>query len=121
MKFPPDDEAIQYQNLRLSTGMTATEIAKNLGVTRETISRREAGTAKISREAWLAMAYVAEEMQQVIWSYKASSHREAQHDEAQHDEAQHDEAKDDESRTDQTSAEHAQTKAPKKRKVKRWK
>jgi transcriptional regulator with XRE-family HTH domain len=116
MKFPPNDEAIQYQNLRLSTGMTATEIAKNLGVTRETISRREAGTAKISKEAWLAMAYVAEEMQQVIWSYQASNRKEAPHDEAQHDET-----KDDESRTDQTSAEHAQTKAPKKRKVKRWK
>lgn len=115
MKFPPDTEAIQYHNLRLSTGMTATEIAAALGVTRETISRREAGTARITKEAWLAMAYVAEEVHQVIWSYQAWKRGEAQHDET----------KADTSRTVQTSAKQAQTQAqtqaPKKRKVKRWK
>jgi transcriptional regulator with XRE-family HTH domain len=96
MKFPPNNEAIQYHNLRLSTGMTATEIAAALGVTRETISRREAGTARITKEAWLAMAYVAEDVHQVIWSYRAWMRGEGQHDEAQLDEAQHDETQHDE-------------------------
>jgi transcriptional regulator with XRE-family HTH domain len=71
MKFPKSKEAIAYKNYRLAIGMTATEIAGHLGVTRETISRREAGTMPISKEAWLAIQQVGEQAMEAIWSFTA--------------------------------------------------
>ena len=124
MKFPTSPDATNYRRLRLATGMSAAEMARALGVTRETICRREAGTMRITKEASLAMAYVCEEIQQVIWSFLADERGEGQHVEAQHDGAQHDETRNDEARHNENRNGHtlaAQARAPKKRKVKRWK
>jgi predicted transcriptional regulator len=72
MKFPPNDNAKDYKNCRLAAGLSSTELAKILEVSRETISRREAGTMRITMEAWLALQMVCEEAVQVIWSFEAS-------------------------------------------------
>lgn len=69
MKFPTNPEALFYKQLRTAVGLTATQMAENLGVTRETISRREAGTMRITQEAWLAASYISEMAHQVIQSY----------------------------------------------------
>jgi predicted transcriptional regulator len=83
MKLRKTPEAHNYRNLRLSVGLSATELATGLGVTRETISRREAGTMKITVEAWLALSKICEEAFQVNWSYAEAEKR---HDET-HDDA----------------------------------
>ena len=83
MKLPTTPEANHYRKLRLSVGLSATELARGLGVTRETISRREAGKMKITMEAWLALSHICEETFKVIWSYTEAEKR---HDET-HDDA----------------------------------
>ena len=72
MKLPTAPEAIGYKNLRLSIGMSATQMAEELGVTRETISRREAGTMRITREAQLALAHVCETLHPILNSWRNS-------------------------------------------------
>ena len=47
----PDD----YRKSRLKLGLTQTALAELVGVWRETISKREAGTLPISRESELAL------------------------------------------------------------------
>jgi len=68
MKFPKSNEAIAYKKLRLAGGLSGTEAAAILGITAETISRRENGKTPITTEAWIAMEHVTEEALQTIWS-----------------------------------------------------
>ncbi|MEI6178384.1 MAG: helix-turn-helix transcriptional regulator [Verrucomicrobiota bacterium] len=47
--------ATQYKALRGKLGLTQAGLAARLGVTRETITRRETGSATITEEAALAI------------------------------------------------------------------
>ena len=49
--------ATDYQAKRLALGYTQAALAEALGISRETVTRREAGDPRnpISREAWLAL------------------------------------------------------------------
>lgn len=71
MKFPKPNEATAYKKLRMDAGLSATEAAAILGITAETLSRRENGKTPISNEAGMAMLYLTEEMMQITWSYVA--------------------------------------------------
>ena len=48
-------DAAQYKALRERLGLTQAGLAARLGVTRETITRRETGAATITEEAALAI------------------------------------------------------------------
>lgn len=52
--------AEEYQSMRGSLKMSQAELASHLGVTRETIVRRESGAAVISREAELAIKSICQ-------------------------------------------------------------
>jgi transcriptional regulator with XRE-family HTH domain len=72
MKLPKSPEATAYKKLRIDAGLSAIEAASMLGITAETLSRRENGKMPITMEAGLAMERITEDFLQVIWSYLAS-------------------------------------------------
>jgi DNA-binding XRE family transcriptional regulator len=45
----------QYRSMRIKLGLTQAGLAARLGVTRETITRRETGAATITEEAAIAL------------------------------------------------------------------
>ena len=49
----------QYRAIRKSLGLTQTELGQKLGVSRDTIHRRETGDAPITPEAAMAMRKLA--------------------------------------------------------------
>jgi len=55
----PDMDATEYRKLRDKLGLTQAGLAARLGVTRETITRRETGAATITEEAALAIRALA--------------------------------------------------------------
>jgi transcriptional regulator with XRE-family HTH domain len=57
-KTPPRIDRNDISEIRKAVGWTQQRLADYLGVTRETVSRREAGTGEISRETELAMRYI---------------------------------------------------------------
>ena len=54
--------AAKYEKIRMDLGQSRVELAKKLGVTRQTIHRRESGQTPITREAQLALEGVVERM-----------------------------------------------------------
>lgn len=52
-------DATEYRKLRDKLGLTQAGLAARLGVTRETITRRETGAATITEEAALAIRSLA--------------------------------------------------------------
>ena len=57
-KTPPQIDKTDITAIRKEVGWNQQELADYLGVTRETVSRREAGTGEISRETELAMRFI---------------------------------------------------------------
>ena len=57
-KTPPRIDRNDITEIRKAVGWTQQRLADYLGVTRETVSRREAGTGEISRETELAMRFI---------------------------------------------------------------
>jgi DNA-binding XRE family transcriptional regulator len=52
--------AEQYRSTRASLGLTQAELAELLGVSRDTIIRRESGESQITREIEVAIRLLAE-------------------------------------------------------------
>jgi DNA-binding XRE family transcriptional regulator len=52
IKMAPEE----YKETRLKLGLSQTALAKRLGVSRETVNKRESGTNRITEEAALALA-----------------------------------------------------------------
>ena len=50
----------EYKDRRITTGLTQSEMAEELGISRETVSRRENGREVITLEASLALAQIGE-------------------------------------------------------------
>jgi DNA-binding transcriptional regulator YiaG len=57
-KTPPRIDQRDIMEIRKAVGWNQQRLADYLGVTRETVSRRESGTGEISRETELAMRFI---------------------------------------------------------------
>ena len=54
------DDGRRYCRYRHDLALTQQELADELGVGTETITRRETGRVKIRPEAWMAMKYLSD-------------------------------------------------------------
>jgi len=63
----------EYRSIRAALGLTQAEIAKELGVSRETINRRESGEQPITKEAGMSLHLLSQIQMETVITYSSPS------------------------------------------------